>query len=143
MGSEMCIRDSHYAYVIEPAEDDHAAEVVEEPAIPMADMMASADMATGEILFQRQCSACHSIEDGGRGVGPHLYGVVDRTVGSVDGFGYSGSLVAVAEVWDLDALSGFITSPRDYAPGTAMGYGGMDDAEDRASLIAYLDSLDE
>lgn len=133
--------DHHHAYVIE-TEEDHG-DVVEEPAVPFADLLAVADVATGAQLFQRQCSACHSSEAGGSGVGPYLHGVVDRAVSAVDGYSYSGSLVAVADVWTADALNGFIEDPGDWAPGTAMGYGGMDEAEDRAHLIAYLDSLDD
>lgn len=133
--------DHHYAYVVEPEEE--VADVPAEPEVPFADMMAAADMSAGAQLFQRQCSACHSAEAGGSGVGPYLHGVVGRDVGAVDGFGYSGSLVAVAQVWTVEDLNGFLEDPSGWAPGTAMGYGGMDEAEDRAHLITYLDSLDD
>jgi cytochrome c len=74
--------------------------------------------------------------------GPSLYGVVGRDVGSVDGFNYSGSLSAVADVWTPENLNAFLENPRGYAPGTSMSYNGMRNIEDRADLIAYLDSLD-
>ncbi len=96
----------------------------------------------GERLW-RACQACHKLEDGANGTGPHLYGVVGRAVGSVDGFGYSGALSEVAEVWSPEALNGFLENPREWAPGTAMAYRGMSDIEDRANLIAYLDSIDD
>ena len=88
----------------------------------------------------RPCSACHAL-DGTDGVGPRLNGVVDRAVGSVDGFGYSGSLVAVAEQWTPENLNAFLESPKGFAPGTAMAYNGMRKIEDRANLIAYLQSV--
>ena len=66
-----------------------------------------------------------------------------RDVSSVDGFGYSGALVAVADVWSAENLNAFLENPKGYAPGTAMGYNGMRKIEDRANLIAYLDSLDD
>ncbi|MEM9717575.1 MAG: cytochrome c family protein, partial [Pseudomonadota bacterium] len=70
--------------------------------------------------------------------GPYLHGVVGRNVGSADGFGYSGNLVAVADVWTPEALDGFLESPSGYAPGTTMAFAGLKKAADRANLIAYL-----
>jgi cytochrome c len=132
--------DGHdQAYVI-PVEGGEAAEDV--PAgPPFEEVFAAADAAAGEGAF-RPCSACHKV-DGTDGVGPHLNGVVDRAVGSVGGFGYSGALVAVAETWSPENLNAFLESPKGYAPGTAMNYNGMRKIEDRANLIAYLATLSE
>ncbi len=128
------------AYIIEVEGDDHAEEVVEE--IDFSVVMASASAADGEGEF-RPCKACHSVEPGDHGIGPSLYGVVGRAVGGEDGFGYSGSLVAVADVWNADHLNDFLESPSGFAPGTAMNFNGVRKIEDRANLIAYLDSLDD
>ena len=38
-------------------------------------------------------------------------------------------------------LSAFLADPAGWAPGTRMTYNGMGDVEDRANLIAYLDSV--
>ena len=38
--------------------------------------------------------------------------------------------------------SPFLTDPQGYAPGTKMNFNGLRDVQDRANLIAYLDSLD-
>lgn len=129
------------AFVIEVEESDEAAE--EEPEVDFATLLASADASAGERLF-RQCSACHKLEDGANGTGPHLYGVVGREVGSVESYNnYSGALSDAADVWTAENLNGFLEAPRDWAPGTSMGYSGMRDAEDRANLIAYLDESGE
>ena len=125
------------AYVI-PVEDDGAGEDVDEGP-SFAEVFAMADPAAGEGAF-RPCSACHAV-DGTDGLGPHLNGVVDRAVGSVDGFGYSGSLVAVAEQWTPENLNAFLENPKSFAPGTARAYNGMRRIGDRANLIAYLSSL--
>ena len=128
--------EHHQAYTIDPGEDEAAEEVVE---VAFADVFAAADASKGERLF-RQCSACHKVEDGANGAGPHLYGVVGRDVGAVSSFGgYSGALTEVADVWTPEALNGFLESPRSYAPGTSMSYNGMRDVEDRANLIAWLE----
>ena len=133
--------DHAQGYKIEVAAADTGAaeEVVE---INFDELMASASAESGEKLW-RNCRSCHALEADVNGVGPSLYGVVGRNVGAADGFGYSGALVAVADVWDTDALNGFLANPAAYAPGTAMGYKGMKKAQDRANLIAYLDTLDD
>ena len=46
-------------------------------------------------------------------------------------------------IWTPDELNAFLENPKGYAPGTKMAYRGMNDIEDRANLIAYLDSLDD
>ena len=134
--------DDHVAgYTIEVASsDDAGGEVEEGPAF--AEVYAAASAADGESQW-RACSACHALEDGVNGVGPHLYGVVGRDVASVGGYSYSGALIAVNDVWTAEELNAFLESPKGYAPGTAMGYNGMRRIEDRANLIAYLDSLDD
>jgi cytochrome c len=129
--------DHAQAYVI-PVESDVVEEVVEEGP-PFEEVYAMADAAAGEGEF-RPCSACHKL-DGTDGVGPHLNGVVDRAVSSVEGFGYSGSLIAVAQQWTPENLNAFLENPKGYAPGTAMNYRGLRKIEDRADLIAYLASI--
>ena len=132
-------KDHAQAYVIEVADSGEVEEAVEE--VDFAVIMASASASEGEGLW-RACRACHALEAGEHGTGPALYGVVNRPVAFYDDFNYSGALVAVADVWTPEALNGFLEKPSSYAPGTAMGYNGMRDVEDRANLIAYLDSLD-
>ena len=127
------------AYVIEVQSDTAEEEVVEQ--VDFAVVMASASAADGEGVW-RNCRSCHALEPGVNGVGPTLYGVVGRNVGSVDSFNYSGALVEVADVWTPDNLNGFLEDPKGWAPGTAMGYNGLRSIEDRANLIAYLDSID-
>ncbi len=38
-------------------------------------------------------------------------------------------------------LNGFLENPKGYAPGTKMSYKGMPKIEDRANLIAYLQTI--
>jgi len=75
--------------------------------------------------------------------GPTLYDVVGREISAVEGFNYSGSLVEVADVWTPENLNGFLENPSGWAPGTAMSYAGMRRIEDRADLIAYLETIGE
>ncbi|QMU58950.1 MAG: c-type cytochrome [Boseongicola sp.] len=130
--------EHHQAYTIDTGDHGGGEEVAE---VPFAEVYAMADAGSGERLF-RQCQACHKVDDGANGTGPHLFGVVGRDVGVIDGYAYSGAMAAFGGAWTPEALSEFLTSPSGYLDGTKMNYRGMGDAEDRANLIAWLDSLD-
>ena len=132
---------NHQAYVIDTGEGEDTGEV-EEEGPSLEEMMAAADLGKGKKVFGK-CKACHKIEDGANSTGPHLFGVVGRSVGAVDGFNYSGALNDAAEVWSPETLNGFLASPKKYAPGTSMAFSGLGKPKDRANLIAYLDSLDD
>ncbi|MEI4232622.1 c-type cytochrome [Roseovarius sp. D22-M7] len=132
--------DHAQGYVIDTGADEAEQEPAEEDP-DLAQMFASAEPSKGERVFN-QCRACHMLEDGENGVGPHLYGVVAREVGSVDGYNYSGALSEAADVWTAEELYAFLENPAGYAPGTSMGYAGLSKPEDRVNLIAYLDESD-
>lgn len=134
----------------EAATEEAAAEEAATEEAPAADAggemsefqtaLASADPGNGEGVF-RQCRACHVADQEQNRVGPHLVGVVGREKGAVEGFRYSGNLPDGE--WTPEALNQFLENPRDYAPGTSMAYAGLRDVQDRADLIAWLDSLDD
>lgn len=127
------------AYVIE-VEDAGDAEPVEE--VDFAEVMAAASVDDGAKVF-RKCSACHKLEQGANAAGPYLYGVVGRDIGSAQGYGgYSDTLASMDGAWTPEELSAFLEKPSDYAPGTTMGFAGLKKVEDRADVIAYLDSID-
>ncbi len=128
-------------YVILVEEDEEAVvEVVEE--VPFAEILAAADPADGQGLW-RSCAACHVVDPGVNRTGPTLFGVVGRDIGAAEGFGYSDTLASLQGNWTPEALNGFLENPRGYAPGTTMSFSGFRDVEDRAAMIAYLDSLDD
>ncbi|MCE0507061.1 cytochrome c family protein [Roseivivax sp. GX 12232] len=126
-------------FPIEVAEEDGAAE--EEEEVDFASLWENADAGAGERVFS-QCRACHQLEEGANAVGPYLYGVVDRDIGSAEGFNYSGALSEAGDVWTPENLFNFLENPRGWAPGTSMSYSGLSDPEDRVNLIAYLDQTD-
>ncbi len=45
--------------------------------------------------------------------------------------------------WTYDDLSKFISNPKGFVPGTAMGFAGIQKDSERADVIAYLRSLAE
>jgi cytochrome c len=54
-------------------EEEDEAEAEEGPMLD--DLLASADLDKGAKVFKK-CAACHKLEAGANGVGPHLYAVV-------------------------------------------------------------------
>lgn len=125
------------AYSI-PVADAAPVEAEPEEQIDVAALVASADLGRGETEF-RKCQACHRL-DGTDGTGPHLDGIVNRDKASVAGFNYSPAAVEMPGVWTYENLFDFIASPRDYMPGTRMAFAGIRGAQDRANLIAYLET---
>lgn len=130
--------DHAQAYVIDTGESDDAGAAADEGP-DFATLLASADVTAGAKVFGK-CKACHKI-DGSNATGPHLDGVVDRAVGGADGFSYSGAMAAVFETWSPDNLNAFLENPKKATPGTKMSFAGLKKAEDRANLVAYLQSI--
>jgi cytochrome c len=90
------------------------------------------------------CGACHTAAPGGAAlIGPNLWGVIGREVGSMPGFDYSAELKSVGGAWTPDKLDRFLANPTAFAPGTRMGYAGVADPVERAALVAYLATLHE
>lgn len=141
LGMEVFAVEGHgqQAYVIE-VEETEVAEA--EPEVDFSVVMASADAGAGAKVF-RKCSGCHAIPAGEVKQGPWLGGVVGRDIASVD-YGFSGALTGIEGDWTHDALNAFLAKPTNFAPGTAMkGFKGLAKVEDRADVIAYLETLSE
>lgn len=133
--------DGVEAYIIATGEGEAETEEEVEQEVDFAAIMANADAAAGEAEF-KPCAACHKLEAGANGVGPSLYGVVGRDVASADGFSFSDAMTGVEGDWTPEHLNAFLTNPKEEVPGTKMVFKGIRDIQDRANLIAYLDSLD-
>jgi len=104
---------------------------------------AAGDPAAGEKAFAA-CGACHSVApDGTALIGPNLRGVMGRSVAGVDGFDYSPALKALGGTWTPERVDRFLADPNGFAPGTRMGLAGIEDAGERANLVAYLGGLHE
>ncbi|TPE53942.1 c-type cytochrome [Amaricoccus solimangrovi] len=112
-----------------------------QPEVDVAALVAAADPAKGEGVFKK-CAACHKI-DGSNAVGPHLENVVGRPVGSVDGFSYSDGMKGHGGDWTPENLFHFLQKPSAFVPGTKMSFAGLPKPEDRANVIAYLESLEK
>jgi len=108
----------------------------------LAEVLATADVAKGEQVFAR-CISCHTINQGGAsGIGPNLYGVVGLPIATHEaGFAYSAALSDHGGNWTFENLDEWLKSPRAFANGTKMSFAGLSSIEDRAAVIAYMNSM--
>ena len=80
---------------------------------------------------------CHAFEAGApHGAGPNLYGVVDRAVGKIAGFGFSKALRESSATWSVAHLDAFIENPQGVYRRNRMAFSGIRDAATRAALIS-------
>ena len=74
-------------------------------------------------------------------LGPTLYGIAGRAIGGYDGFEYSEVMAGYGGDWTLEVLDTFLADPMGSMPGTRMIYVGVPQQQDRADIIAYLNTL--
>ena len=108
-------------------------------AVPLEALLAKADATKGAAVFQK-CAACHTNTQGGaNGVGPNLHGLLGDDIGKGrGGFAFSDGLAKVGGKWDAAKLDTWLSGPAAMVPGTKMTFAGLDNAQDRANVIAYL-----
>jgi cytochrome c len=124
----------------EPAGAPAAAPAAEEP---IEQALANADPKRGQ-QSAKVCLTCHTFEKGGPNkIGPNLWGAVGRKKGSEAGFAYSDAIKSKGGEWTVDDLNKFLTNPRGYAPGTKMSFAGLQRVNQRADVIAYLNTLSD
>ena len=102
--------------------------------------LAHGDPARGKAVYER-CLACHAFAYDR--TGPRHCGLFGRRAGSVQGFAYSDAMRHSNLVWGARTLDRFLTNPLKTLPGTAMGYAGIADRQERADLIAYLKRVND
>ena len=109
---------------------------------PIEAFLASADPAKGENIFKK-CAACHNAEPGGaNALGPALYGVMGNPVAGHPGFAFSEPLKSKGGTWDWETMSQWLANPKKFAPGTKMTFAGLGNPQDRADVMAFLNSRD-
>jgi len=113
-------------------------------ALTLAPLTASAaDASHGEKLWKK-CRSCHVLDESGkRKTGPTLSDIIGRPAGATGGYRYSKALAAAGKdglVWTKESLDAFLEEPKVFLKGTKMTFRGMKKPEDRADLIAFLET---
>jgi len=126
------------AYKVEALEGTAGEANAAETNVDLNALFAMADVAHGEKVFKK-CKACHSINaDGENKIGPKLWNVMFRPVGSIADYKYSKTLSSYGKEWSWEEMNGFLTKPSKWIKGNKMGFAGLKDERDRASVILYL-----
>ncbi len=111
--------------------------------VKVATLMQAASVEAGLSVFKK-CSTCHTPAQGGKnGTGPNLWNIVDKDIGAVADFKYSGAMANKEGNWNYEALAGFLHKPKKWLKGTKMAFGGLRSEQDIADLLVYLRSLSD
>lgn len=140
-------KEAKRGYTIAGAENagsGEAAPAKDEKPVDITPFMAKADIKAGEAM-SKKCTSCHSFDKGGKnGVGPNQWGLVGAHFAHKEDYTYSAAIVGMKDKkWGFQELSEFLTKPNKYIPGTKMAYAGIASPQDRANLIAWLNSMSD
>ena len=109
-----------------------------ENEVDISAFLALGNANDGKKVFKK-CAACHSINaDGKNKIGPKLWNVMFRPVGSIADYKYSKALASYGKEWTWEEMNGFLIKPSKWIKGNKMGFAGLKKEEDRASVILYL-----
>lgn len=104
---------------------------------------AEGNLENGKKVY-RVCAACHSLEKGVHRTGPSLAKIWGQKAGSIDGFRrYSKALKNSNIVWTEKSLDQWLAHPKSFLPGNRMVFRGINNAAQRADLIAFLKGISE
>ena len=130
------------AYKVEAPEGE-ALQASVESSVDISALLAMGDVAHGEKVYKK-CKACHSIKQGGGNkIGPALWNVIFRPVGSITDYKYSKALSSYGKEWTWEEMNGFLIKPSKWIPNNKMGFAGLKSEKDRASVILYLNQNSE
>src|SRR6185503_20271388 len=69
--------------------------------------------------------------------------IVGRARAAQPNFNYSAAMKAKGGTWTVDELNKFLTKPSAYIPGTLMTFAGLPRENQRADVIAFLNTLSD
>ena len=125
-------------YKVEAKTASQTIEKTESGSIDIKALLAIGSVEAGAKKFS-QCKSCHSIKkDGGNKIGPALWSVLGRPLGTVSDYKYSKALSAFGGEWNFETMNAFLIKPKKYISGTKMSYAGIKDEKERASVLLYL-----
>ncbi|MGQ0672603.1 MAG: c-type cytochrome [Hyphomicrobium sp.] len=94
----------------------------------------------GRDLFDAWCSRCHG-GGGDTSFAPTLKGVIGRKAGTVPGYPYTPRITGLDITWSAEILDKWLFGLSTESPTTSIRHLGVQNARDRAALIAYIEAL--
>ena len=127
------------AYKVEAVDEDgQVSSVSTDSKVDISALLAVGSVEHGQKVFKK-CKACHSIkEGGGNNIGPKLWNVMFRPVGAISDYKYSKALQEYKKEWNWEEMNGFLIKPSKWIKGNKMGFAGLKNEKDRASVMLYL-----
>lgn len=105
-----------------------------------ASVAAEGNAEAGKQVFDAQCAACHSFNPDTHLMGPSLAGIIGLAAGGT-GFSRYVGLKDLDFSWDAGNLDKFLTDPAAFLGRQTSMFSTMDDANERADVIAYLETM--
>ncbi len=98
----------------------------------------SARVEAGSKVFADYCAVCHQIQSSTHSqTAPSLKNIIGRKAGS-GSFNYSNAFSDVDFVWTAENMLVFLEKPREFLPGNSMAFYGLEQVEDRETLVEFL-----
>ncbi|MCR4378436.1 MAG: cytochrome c family protein [Rhodospirillales bacterium] len=126
----------------EEVEPEAVEPKVVEPQETERTIAMAGDAAAGKNIFRKKCMGCHTATKGEPDrTGPNLWDVVGRKKGASPEYRYSTPMKALGGVWNEADILGFIAGPRTFLPDTKMTFAGIKNEQERADILAFLNTL--
>lgn len=137
------LKKESYEIVVSHTSNSSDAGAAKDKPDDIAPFLAKADAKKGEDSFKK-CLQCHTTGKGDpHKIGPNLWGIVMRKIGSLGDFAYSAGMKEKKDVWTYENLNHLLFKPRNFIPGTKMSFVGIFDTQERANIIVYLRGLSD
>lgn len=128
---------------VDSAGANQATQATAQGPEDITEFLKTADIERGKKVAQK-CVQCHVFsKDGGNRVGPNLWGVVGGKIRHMANFIYSKAFEAMNGIWDTKSLNEFLYKPNQFAKGTKMSFVGLKNPQERADVIAYMNSMSD
>jgi cytochrome c len=93
----------------------------------------------GAKTFKYKCAACHSMDPlAEQFFGPHLNHIVGRPIGKLTTYEFSADVASFNFIWTRERLEQWLENPQQMVPNMCMPFLGLTNAEQRQSLIGYM-----
>tara|TARA_B100001996_G_scaffold165198_1_gene125953 strand:- start:391 stop:918 length:528 start_codon:yes stop_codon:yes gene_type:complete len=115
-----------------------ATQVSTESQVDISALLVLGNIEHGAKVFKK-CAACHSVDQAGKNkIGPKLWNVMFRPAGAISDYKYSQALKSYGKEWTWEEMNGFLIKPSKWITGNKMGFAGLKNEKDRASILLYL-----